>query len=1124
MKKVLVPLLVVGSMVSSLNAVDVTLKEKIAGLYVAFFDRAPDESGLNYWINRGQTMSQEVVLNQEAALFATHPSFDRAYGDLDNRSFVEEVYKNTLGREGDEAGINYWTSRLNLPASDPNYLSRSDFVALFVDIALTFDRNDPQYANLSQEDLEQAQLRHDLLANKVEVALRFVNDLGSRTNVADNQNPEDDPAYKASIKILSGVTESHTTVDSVVSYLDGIMQINDPIEIINKNVQSTSFISLNRVDISLIGSVKDKYNENNLRAVHHDDVSSFIGEGSLDLSNIDTPIELISGKFYNVKVTLSTSKAYPEGVNFSFVLVKENNETVEGEKLFSKNVYSIRKEIDESGEFVFDVPVYIGNDLEEGKYSFNVYAQEDDLDILSVIQKRVSEVSQIGGLYVNVKQDEDSQKIEIIDLKTPLYVDLPYKDIFINGHTNRQAGKASFALANTHTEPKTVKISATMKLNGNDINLMLLDSNSGEIKNEIQYTIPVFREDEKSTGTYNIDITYYLPENQYSHIISMLPDMSKDESEDGVSSEIQWHIEDVNDSVSVDDNLLSAVELSKFENNFLVTENATSTQFTLHDFTHELFYSSDNYKWVQSAVFDRSIDAIIDYDDNIAYVFSDRTYAKYDKVKKELIGNWYDRDGTITLPGGLVITDPMWKGIPFDTIDATVKNGDIVYIFSGSKYVRYSISQNKVIEDEDEDGYETSAKISIINFATGMPFTHVDAAVNDYHGYIYLFNAGQYVKINMNTFCVEDGVQNVADKWGDVGTITAALSDSKGKNRVVFFDGKNAKTKFLNYGEYLFKYGSDYKQQFGNKSKAALSFDCAYGINGTWMIPGLHAYAYSKIDFDLLDHSFKILNFDSQADASVSKLHPLADENMLNNAKSLNGMRLLLEAMGTTYFNENNMTERTVTQVISDSAHITQDLDETKNTLNNISEIPLIQERWYESKDLFKTIVVVWIVPVNVTVGIEGSLNIDGKLKFRDIDMEVGLNTPFNLSTYATADVDVGAAKVGVEGDVDVVNGGLNASIIAGLRVDEEYNLVYGLEENVDFTLNVIQAAFSVYAKVWGKVEWCEECVKFLGCASVPCGVGYYEYDEEVYRTPWLFNRIWNLLHEKQDLIKLPIE
>ena len=203
---------------------------------MAFFNRAADEGGLTYWTNRGESaLNQSTILKELAAGFAQHPSFDRAYGSLLNKAFVEEIYKNALGREGDVPGVAYWTGRLNLPVSDPNYLSRSDFVSVFVEVALTFDRNDPQYAGLSEEDLNGAQLRHDLLANKAEVGLAFTHQLGTLSNVTDNDNPEEDPAYLASMKIISRVTAKRPTIETVMNFFefDNFRNSADPIAFMN---------------------------------------------------------------------------------------------------------------------------------------------------------------------------------------------------------------------------------------------------------------------------------------------------------------------------------------------------------------------------------------------------------------------------------------------------------------------------------------------------------------------------------------------------------------------------------------------------------------------------------------------------------------------------------------------------------------------------------------------------------------------------------------------------------------------------------------------------------------------------------------------------------------------------
>ncbi len=210
---------------------EVALENKIGGLYVAYFNRAPDMQGLHYWKERGEQAEANgedvgAVLKALSAGFASHPSFERAYGGLDDRAFVEKIYVNALGREGDGPGVDYWTLLL------ANGMRRSDMVSVFVDAALTFDPSDPWYEGLSRGELDAAQLRQDLISNKVEVALAFVELLGEKTSVQDNDNPETDPAYLASIKVLSEVTEKHTTAEKVIAFLARIYGREDAIGLI----------------------------------------------------------------------------------------------------------------------------------------------------------------------------------------------------------------------------------------------------------------------------------------------------------------------------------------------------------------------------------------------------------------------------------------------------------------------------------------------------------------------------------------------------------------------------------------------------------------------------------------------------------------------------------------------------------------------------------------------------------------------------------------------------------------------------------------------------------------------------------------------------------------------------
>jgi hypothetical protein len=83
----------------------------IAYLYEANFDRVPDIDGLNFWID---TLEGENALTERevAEFFLASDEFEERFGDeetLDDRTFVETLYRFVLDREGDQPGIDFWT-------------------------------------------------------------------------------------------------------------------------------------------------------------------------------------------------------------------------------------------------------------------------------------------------------------------------------------------------------------------------------------------------------------------------------------------------------------------------------------------------------------------------------------------------------------------------------------------------------------------------------------------------------------------------------------------------------------------------------------------------------------------------------------------------------------------------------------------------------------------------------------------------------------------------------------------------------------------------------------------------------------------------------------------------------
>lgn len=95
--------------------------EKVARLYQAAFSRPADLDGLNFNVDRLD--AGVISLNDIAGAFASSTEFNAKYGALDDRGFVQLLYVNTLGRQGDGSGVDSWTGVLRGGASRAQVLA-----------------------------------------------------------------------------------------------------------------------------------------------------------------------------------------------------------------------------------------------------------------------------------------------------------------------------------------------------------------------------------------------------------------------------------------------------------------------------------------------------------------------------------------------------------------------------------------------------------------------------------------------------------------------------------------------------------------------------------------------------------------------------------------------------------------------------------------------------------------------------------------------------------------------------------------------------------------------------------------------------------------------------------------
>ena len=112
------------------------IKSLVKQFYLAFHNREADEDGLNYWsdeiYNLRQTVSQ-VLLN-----FINSNEYDLK--NKSNNDYVIDLYEGLFNRYPDDSGLNYWVNELNLGENRVNILANifnsSEFQGRLNDIGI----------------------------------------------------------------------------------------------------------------------------------------------------------------------------------------------------------------------------------------------------------------------------------------------------------------------------------------------------------------------------------------------------------------------------------------------------------------------------------------------------------------------------------------------------------------------------------------------------------------------------------------------------------------------------------------------------------------------------------------------------------------------------------------------------------------------------------------------------------------------------------------------------------------------------------------------------------------------------------------------------------------------------
>jgi hypothetical protein len=117
-----------------------TALDRIAELYVAFFNRVPDGDGMQYWIGQykgGKSINDIAESFYSAGVFYSEITGYRP--DMTRAEFISVIYKNVLGRdEVDSAGMAYWDAALASGAE-----TKATFVNTILNAAHSTEFSDP---------------------------------------------------------------------------------------------------------------------------------------------------------------------------------------------------------------------------------------------------------------------------------------------------------------------------------------------------------------------------------------------------------------------------------------------------------------------------------------------------------------------------------------------------------------------------------------------------------------------------------------------------------------------------------------------------------------------------------------------------------------------------------------------------------------------------------------------------------------------------------------------------------------------------------------------------------------------------------------------------------------------
>jgi|GEM_PF-5288957 len=892
-----------------------------------------------------------------------------------------------------------------------------------------------------------------------------------------------------------------------------------------------------------------------------------IGSSDANLSNRAVPMSIRKASMYRVGVTFTSDSAFPEGLFFTVALVSTAKDRKQSRTVLTKNVF-----VDEAGEHTLYGNILVPDDLQEGEYLLIAKVSNEQLDTFVRAKEPITDIPQIGGTYVNVEAPAGERRTYVLDINTTKNVDTPFNRrlYFAGNFLQHESGKGRFLFSNIGETPVQVVITAKMRLkNGATYSLGLIDPEKGEIGDSVVLTLPAARRRLDLIDLSNI-VNVNLPNGQFtmagqrarpkppqesdSQVEQQLKDVSALRrhqfiplaqnkallGERRYSATIGYHIPKISYIPVLDSSVDLTADLT-LGRAFELPEGTVEWQVrfldaqTLKTWTENVHMFAINGGLEASAIQMKNqlveqtkpIDAAMFGDSKTGYVFSGNMYAKVNPETGELISSWKK------------ITEYFNGDSPLlaKKIKAAVRVAFYIYLFfeGTDEYIEYNLIYDKI---------EKTGKIEEMNPSLfGIPnpgsvgkclkdhldLSRLDAAFRD--GWDVYFIAGDnYVKIEdiegrLGHKCIFGKVSD-KEEWNVAAgkKITAVLSDyDKDRGRLRFYLDGFESVVLLNKPDVFKDERNTFVQEVGDSDIASLKLDSGYGVQARWVVPGVHGYAYADLDLYLFGHPLSLFSARGEGYGNVGRLHPYLEAGSVT-AKAKSGIDLKLKMMGYTFASQDSIKEVDVTTGLDP-----QSLAPARAYERGLIPKPKFDGTlmsWKETYEVFKVRVPAGPIMLTMAGGIEGELKVATPVALDDrpeqlhesVSVRPAVNT--KLKAYTTGGVDYEFAKAGVEGDINIVETGVDGELRASLCYDAPKTAIdFNVTAKIAGHIRLINAALLLYAGTKTHIDWCSSWG-----VPYPCGLGWDVWEIPLYETPWLYNYEPTLLESNLVGFEIPLK